>query len=302
MIRFFAKYYRAIPEGSRFWHETRDTVSAYDIQQTLTDSWVRWCTISATARRLESAIDKIPDPKRTNKVVCLGLGRILLPLVEPDVAEWGPNNMLASRNLSQHLAAIAITKLLENKTGQQIALYAADPDYKAQHKSALETLSLQRFTVLDPSYGKHEVFTIIDDSTLLFDMAGGPPCPTLSLVQEYARPVAIITHEVPRDGVKYQDRQWFELTERDGTKVQVPGYGVDLLSPHGWDIEDGHFPRRVRDMLVDEYEMEKEFPAGEKDTLPFKLNDLANPEERHQGNAKHSVYWRPGLRLYVRKY
>lgn len=198
-----------------------------DIQHALVQSWDKWRNISTRAKRLEAAIDSIPNPERIKKVVCIGLGRILEPLiseplVDSESGQIGPDNIIAPRNIAQHLAAIAIVKQLQTKTGQLIPLYAADPEYTPRHKRALETLIIGKFIILDISYRRHEQFTIIDDSTLLFDMAGPPQCPTMRIVQEYARPVAIITREVPLVA-KFQDRLWFEVTEEDGTKVQVPG-------------------------------------------------------------------------------
>ncbi|XXH04189.1 hypothetical protein Hte_010602 [Hypoxylon texense] len=300
---FLAKYHSAYPEGSRFAILNSDAVPIGDIQHTLTKSWNKWRTVSTKARRLEAAIDSIPNPKRIKKVVCLGLGRILEPFVEslgdPDSANRGHTDIIAPRNIAQHLAAIAIVKQLERMTGQYIPLYTADPEYGPRHKRALETLLIGQFTVLDPSYGKHEQFTVIDDNTLLFNMAGPPHCPTMRIIQEYARPVAIITKEVPREG-DFQDRLWFEVTEEDGTKVQVPGC-ADIPLPAGCRTFGGLCPKRVRDMIVDEYDLEPKFPAEEGGIRYWKDSDLIDYEDRDSSNTRAGGYWLSHTRLYVRK-
>lgn len=201
----------------------QDSVPVDVIQDTLMEAWDKWHRVSTKSKKLEEAIDNIASPERIKKVVCLGLGQILQPHINPDVAKpGGPDNCICPRNIAQHLAALAIVKQLEKKTGQRVLLYAADPEYTPRHKVALETLIIGQFRILDCSYGRHEQFTVIDDSTLLFDMAGPPQCPTMRIVQEFARPVAIITKEIPRTG-SFEDRLWFEVTEMDGNKVQIPG-------------------------------------------------------------------------------
>ncbi|KAI1778588.1 hypothetical protein F4818DRAFT_438747 [Hypoxylon cercidicola] len=297
---FLAKYHSTYPEGSRSELMNRDTVSIADIQNTLVESWDKWCNISTKAKRLEMAIDNIPNPERIKKVLCLGLGTILSPLPGLEAPESGPGNMISPRNIAQHLAAIATAKQLERKTGQQILLYTADPYYGPRHKLALETLLIGPFIVLDPSYGKHEAFTMIDDSTLLFDMAGPPQCPTMRIIQEYARPVAIITREIPLEG-KFQDRLWFDVTEEDGTKVQVPGC-ADLPFPDGCSTFGGLCPKRVRDMIADDYRLEDKFPVEEKQgILSWTESDLINYEDRGWSNTSAGGYWSPHTRFYVRE-
>ncbi|KAI1763830.1 hypothetical protein GGR53DRAFT_531041 [Hypoxylon sp. FL1150] len=302
---FLAKYHSEYPKDSKRERFDRDTISIADIQRTLIESWDRWRNVSTKAKRLETAIDSIPNPERIKKVVCLGLGRILEPLdvkppTDPETAKSCPDNIIMPRNIAQHLAAIAIVKHLEKKTGQQIPLYAADPEYTPRHKKALETLLVGRFIILDCSYGKHEQFTVIDDNTLLFDMTGPPQCPTMRIIQEYARPAAIITKEVPRAGV-FQDRLWFEVKEEDGTKVQVPGC-ADLPFPFGCTTFGGLCPKRVRDTIVDEYELEDKFPAeaGSR-LLDWNESDLIDYEGRSKSNTRAGGYWFSDTRLYVRK-
>lgn len=222
--RFLAKYHKAYrPESKPYIHH-QDLVPAETIRKTLSDAWEKWQNVSTKARQFEAAIDSIPKPHRIKKVVCLGLGSILTPtrLPNEETSTPGPGNRIYARNIAQHLAAIALVKVLEKKTGRKIPLYTADPEYGAEHRMALSTLPFGKFIVLDPSYGRHEQFIMIDDTTLVFNMAVLPQCPAMRIIQEYARPVAIIAKEVPMEG-PFQDRLWFEVTEEDGTKVQVPG-------------------------------------------------------------------------------
>ncbi|KAI1140123.1 hypothetical protein F5Y05DRAFT_424056 [Hypoxylon sp. FL0543] len=301
---FLEKYHKPFPENTLGWLAGQDFVSANFIHATLMDAWGKWKSVSTKAKQLAEAIDSIPKPERVNKVVCLGLGPVLRPTRRDTMLPFGPENIgnrIMPRNIAQHLAAVAIVKQLERKTGQNILLYTADPEYSAQHKVALETLPIRPFIVLDPSYGKHEPFTVIDDNTLVICMAGAPECPAMRIIEEYARPVAFIAAEVPRTG-KFQDRLWFEVTEEGGHKVQVPGC-ADLPLPDGClDIGD-LCPKRVRDMFAHEYSIESKFPAEEpRKEEKWGASDLVDYRGRHTMNAAPGAYWFSDTRLYVRKH
>ncbi|KAI1097261.1 hypothetical protein F4804DRAFT_347326 [Jackrogersella minutella] len=294
---FLAKYMKPFKERSIQWFLAQDTIPASAIQDVLTVAWTRWQNVSR-AKELHLAISKIPNPECIKKVVCLGLGRILEQMPYSGEQE-NSGDRISPRNIAQHIAAIAIVKQLEKKTGQKIDLYTAEPAYTPQHKIALETFHIRNFVVLDPSYGKHEQFTIIDDSTLIFNMAGSPQCPALHIIQEYARPVAMITSNVSRTG-PYQDRLWFEVTEADGNKVQVPGHADLLLS--GPKPIGGFFPKRVRDMIVNDYKLEDKFPAEEERSYSrWVKSDLVDYEFRCRHNTQTGDYWFPTTRLYIRK-
>ncbi|KAI2776315.1 hypothetical protein F4815DRAFT_484713 [Daldinia loculata] len=228
---FISKYHKPYEEGTRKYTESRDDVKVEDIQKTLTDAWERWkCDKNTRAHEFKQAIDSIPNPEKIKRVVCLGLGRILMPNFgsnqqspEKDSGNTQrPRNIIMPRNIAQHIAAVSLVKQLEKKTNKEIPLYTADPEYGDEHKKALETLPFGKFLVLDPGYGVHQQFTYIDDNTLVFDMAGPPQCPTMRIIQEFARPVAIITGEIPRRG-KFEDRLWFEVKAENGKEVQIPG-------------------------------------------------------------------------------
>ncbi|KAI1653915.1 hypothetical protein F4813DRAFT_373208 [Daldinia decipiens] len=231
---FIAKYHKPYLKGTRKFIESLDTVKAKDIQETLDEAWKRWeCDKNTRAREFKQAINSIPNPEKIKRVVCLGLGRILMPNSRPNQQSSEQNsgntqrqcNIIMPRNIAQHIAAISLVKLLRKKTGKEdIPLYTADPEYGDEHKKALETLPphLCKFTVLDPRYGIHQQFTYIDDNTLVFDMTGPPQCPTMRIIQEFARPVAIITGEIPRRG-KFEDRLWFEVHAENGKEIQIPG-------------------------------------------------------------------------------
>ncbi|KAI1808866.1 hypothetical protein F4811DRAFT_499256 [Daldinia bambusicola] len=306
--KFIAKYHKPYKQGTLQSFESCDTISAEEIQQTLAKAWERWQRQdNSRARQFEQAIDSIPKPERIDKVVCLGLGRILTPNFRranqecDDDNQKRPRNILMPRNISQHVAAISIVKQLKKRTGKEIPLYTADPDYGLEHTKALKTLPFGKFIVLDPSYGTHQQFTHIDDNTLVFDMAGPPECPTMRIIQEYARPVAIITMEVPRTGT-FEDRLWFEVAdEENGNEIQIPGC-AQLPLPEGCFKFGGWCPRRVRDMIVYEYKQEDKFPA-EKEELARKWGacDLVDYENRGPLDAQIGAYWHTDTRLRERE-
>ncbi|KAI0836680.1 hypothetical protein F5Y06DRAFT_305137 [Hypoxylon sp. FL0890] len=301
---FLTKYHRPYGVGSRAWLSRQDFVPVNLIHHVLTEAWRKWKTISTKAKQVEEAIDNIPKPERINKIVCIGLGPVMTPVPKDSDQPYSPENVcpgLMPRNIAQHIAAVAIVKQLEQKTGKEIQLYTADPGYKAQHKIALETFPIRPFIVLDPSYGKHEHFTIIDDNTMVICMTQGQPCPARRIIEEYARPVAFITSEVPRSG-KFQDRQWFEVTEQGGNKVQIPGC-ADLPLPDGCLRIGGFIPKRVRDMFVNEYSIESKFPAEDKrNEYKWDICDLVDYRSEYALNAGVGGYWFSDTRLYVRKH
>ncbi|KAI2625635.1 hypothetical protein GGR54DRAFT_654024 [Hypoxylon sp. NC1633] len=303
---FLARYHKACSKDSKAWLSYQDLVPARTIQDILAETWSRWQGWQgpdSRRKRFEKAIDRIPSPERITKIVCLGFGNILSPLPrqpDGDSSEPVPRNIVRPMSLAQHIAAIALAKLLEAKTRRQISLYTADPDYGAQHREALETLPLHRFVVLDPGYGRHEQFTVIDDTTVVFNMAGPPECPALRIIQEFARPVAIITSEVPSRGPS-SDRLWFEVTEEDGTKVQIPGCGSipspNIAAPYGC-------PKRVRDMMAHEYYVENRFPVEEeRDELKWGVYDKMDYGRQNWNRITAGLggHWFTDTRLYVRK-
>ncbi|OTB09963.1 hypothetical protein K445DRAFT_17097 [Daldinia sp. EC12] len=301
---FITKLHKPYKQGTLQSFESRDIIAAEEIQRTLTKAWERWQREgNSRARQFEQAIDSIPKPERIKKVVCLGLGRVLTPNFRLANQERNgdepkrPRNIVMPRNIAQHIAAISIVKQLEKRTGHSVPLYTADPDYGAEHKKALETLPFGKFIVLNPSYGKHQQFTYIDDNTLVFDMAGPPECPTMRIIQEYARPVAIITMEIPRKGT-FEDRLWFEVAdEESGNEIQIPGC-AQLPLPEGCFKFGGWCPRRVRDMIVYEYKQEDKFPA-EKEEWARKWGacDLVDYDNRGPLDAQIGAYWHTDTRL-----
>ncbi|KAI1418360.1 hypothetical protein F5Y13DRAFT_176464 [Hypoxylon sp. FL1857] len=301
---FLAKYHESYREGTPPWVSSQDFVPASTIHAILTEAWGRWQDVSIRAKQLEVAIGNIPRPERIKKIVCLGLGPVLTPTLRDPSRPFSMENVgnkIMPRNVAQHLAAIAIAQQLENKTRRQIPIFTADPGYTPQHKLALETFSVRSFVVLDPSYGKHEQFTVIDDSTLVICMVFAPQCPAKRIIEEYARPVAFITSEVPREG-KFQDRLWFEVTEQDGNKVQIPGC-ADLPFPDGCLQLGGLYPRRVRDMFVNEYNLENRFPAEDRRMeRGLETSDLVDYRSEHFVDAAVGAYWFSNTRLYVRKH
>ncbi|OTA93940.1 hypothetical protein M434DRAFT_384900 [Hypoxylon sp. CO27-5] len=301
---FLAKYHTKHREGTPAWIASQDLVSVDAIQAILTAAWEKWQTVSTKATQVTEAIDSIPKPERIMKVVCLGLGPVLMPALrdrDKPFSKENVGNRIMPRNIAQHIAAIAIAEQLEQKTGREIRLYTADPAYTAQHKTALETFSVRPFTVLDPGYGKHEQFTVIDDNTLVICMTSVPQCPAKRIIEEYARPVAFITAEVPRTG-KFQDRLWFEVTEEGGHKVQIPGC-ADLPLPDGCMRIGGLHPKRVRDMFVHEYTIEEKFPAEEKRLQNrWEACDLVDYESKDTINDGIGGYWYSDTRLYLRKH
>ncbi|KAI0885868.1 uncharacterized protein GGS22DRAFT_179550 [Annulohypoxylon maeteangense] len=292
---FYDKYFLPYPEGSPYWFSKQDLIPSKDIHDVLAEAWNRWQTISTRATQVYEAIESIPKPNRIKKVVCLGLGAIL----RARSPENNIRNSLCPRSVAQHCLAIAIVKRLERNTGKQISLYTSDLAYTAQHKIALERSNIIRFNVLDPSYGKHEQFPMIDDNTMLIDFTGPPDCPTMAIIEEYARPVVIIGHAVPQTG-PYQDRQWFEVTEEDGNKLRVPGC-ANLPLPDGMNI-GVLCPKRVRDMMVHEYNIESKFPAEDPDLeRSWGKNELVEYGSRDNFSANGGYYWFSTTRMYIRK-
>ncbi|KAI0383286.1 hypothetical protein F5Y04DRAFT_278995 [Hypomontagnella monticulosa] len=296
---FLAKYHKAYRPGTKPWMHLQDLVPAETIQQTLSEAWEKWQNVSTKAKQFEAAINSIPHPERIKKVVCLGLGCIHTPTNLPGEKDPapGPGNRIYARNISQHLAAIAMVKIFERKTGREVPLYTADPDYGPEHKKALETLPFGKFIVLDSSYSKHEQFTMIDDKTFVFNMTGPPQCPAMRIIQEFARPVAFITKEVSLTG-PFQDRLWFEVTEEDGNKVEVPGC-AHLPGAEAY-LES---PKRVRDMIVRDYKLQKNFPAEENIGIQTEwgASDLIDYTGRAKYTATIGAYWFWDTRLYVRQ-
>ncbi|KAI1452561.1 hypothetical protein F4805DRAFT_472308 [Annulohypoxylon moriforme] len=295
-VALYDKYFTPFPRSSEFWFTKQDLVSANAIRAVLERAWKRWQTISTRATQVQEAIKCIPKPELINKVVCVGLGPILTAL--RDNPGGGIEDHLAPRNVAQHCLAIAIVKQLEEKTGSRIRLYTADPGYTRQHKIALEGNTIIPFTVLDPHYGWHEQFTVIDDNTMLINFAGPPDCPTMRIIEEYARPAVIITREVPRIG-PYQNRQWFEVTEKNGNKLKMPGC-ADLPLPDGINIGT-LCPKRVRDMMVNEYKIESKFPAEDPNLeWSWGKNELVEYGSRDNFSASGGYYWYSDVRMYVR--
>ncbi|KAI0896460.1 hypothetical protein F4806DRAFT_508372 [Annulohypoxylon nitens] len=295
---FRIKYFQLYPVGSPHWVMRQDEVSCNVIQAVLEKAWEKWKSISTRAKQVSVALDSIPKPERINKVVCIGLGPILTALSSSSGEI--DRDMLYPRSVAQHCLAIAAVKELGKKAGQKINLYTADLGYTPQHNYGIEGSKIVEFKVLNPCYGTHEQFTFIDDNTMLINFAGPPDCPTLSIIEEYARPVVIITEEVPPMG-PYQDRQWFEVTEENGNKVQVPGC-ANLPLPDG--VNTGILcPKRVRDMMFDEYQVELKFPAEDKNLeLSWGKNDLVEYGNRNNDSADIGYYWFSNTRMYIRKH
>ncbi|KAI8959642.1 hypothetical protein F5Y11DRAFT_359068 [Daldinia sp. FL1419] len=301
---FLTKRCKPYNDDDMFGFVLRDTIAASEIQQTLIEAWKKWQDKdNERARQFEEAIDSIPKPNRIKKVVCLGLGRILQPNYHFSVQQASdqddkqrPNNVIMARNIAQSIAAMSIVRQLKKRTGKDIPLYTADPDYGDEHKKALKKLPFGEFIVLDPSYDRHEQFTYIDDNTLVFDMAGPPACPTMRIIEEFARPVAIITAEIPCTG-PFQDRLWFETTEECGTKIKIPGCSY-LPLPEGCYKFGGLCPRRVRDMIVYEYKQEKKFPMEKNDTArKWGACNLVDYTYRKPNDAQIGAYWHTDTRL-----
>ncbi|CAJ2500010.1 Uu.00g028630.m01.CDS01 [Anthostomella pinea] len=260
--------------------------------------------------KVREAIKAIPKPERIRKVVCIGLGSFALPSTgtlgpSPENRRDerpipGPKDAPALNpgGLIQHVLAISTVKQLYELTGKTPQLYAADPGYTQPHKEALENLSNVKFKILDPSYGFHEQFVEIDDSTMVISIL--PQSPVELLVSEYARPVAMIRTNGWTRGPPFsekkdpdEDMYWYEaeVGEPDGQTMKTPGCRwLDM-------------PRRVHAMISTDYKLCEKFPVE----APANDNGdgydlLSNIEHGHYRDVRADGYWKSYTHMYVRKY
>lgn len=75
----------------------------------------------------------------------------------------------------------------------------------------------------------------------------------------------------------------------------------DLPLPDGCRIFGGLCPKRVRDMIADEYNLENKFPAEDGGIKDWKDSDLIDYKDRDSSNTRAGGYWYSHTRLYVRK-
>jgi hypothetical protein len=184
------------------------------------------------AQQLKEAIETIENPGAIKKIVCIGLGRLILPSANNDKPE------VCAVSLAQHTAAIKIAEQLKQLTGQDSRIYAVDPGYHAEHKRALEKRNI---TILDNSYEKQEHFPEIDDSTIVIAIPGLSITYLKDLILEYARPAVLIierskVHDFPpwksfqpdvtEDDTRVaraKDFQWWEMFKSPRTSE---GFGI----------------------------------------------------------------------------
>ncbi|KAI1076879.1 hypothetical protein F5B20DRAFT_593676 [Whalleya microplaca] len=308
---FLAKFHSPTQKWTLEWVIAQKMSDDKIVKETIENGLNIWETEGRTrAQKLRKAIDRLPQPQRIKKVVCIGLGAICTCIAVPKNPEtqgntqaWEPcinKGVISHPALAQHVTALVIVNQLQQKTGQIIDLYTGDPMYGEPHKKALESLNGTKFRVLRTDYGKHEHFTMIDDSTFLIAIC--PGCEAISLVSEYARPVAMLCeslsrHQDPSDFDKVDpDILWYELEDPGtGTKIKIPGT-TDYC------IES----KRLCDMLDNEYTIEEEFPHEER--FPLDENELdddpclaphAIPPPGQREPDK--MCWNAGVRMYVRK-
>ncbi|KAH9903833.1 hypothetical protein F4778DRAFT_101042 [Xylariomycetidae sp. FL2044] len=236
-----AEYHRPWPvlEHDKYGPESanRDLVKAEYLLEILNESWDNWSAVrhkervNKVAEKAEIAISKIPNPERINKVVCIALGALASHIVEPATnrfERW--RYRFQSGSIAQHMLAAATARVIQQKTRQPVKLYSSDPRYGIQHQRALAAFPAFSFTLLDPRWGRHEAFTLIDDSTVVIELSAYF-CPTLDLIQSYARPVAIIT-ERPF----YQedlDLSKFPAGTKVGVGSSAKWYDVKITDPDG---------------------------------------------------------------------
>ncbi|KAH9899025.1 hypothetical protein F4778DRAFT_782621 [Xylariomycetidae sp. FL2044] len=274
------------------------------LQDVLTEAWRNWRKpMNMRRRSFERAIWNIPLPERIKKIVCLGMGRLTFPLLvesprQREHYDWQTG--LFHRAIAQHTLAVAAATLIRQSTGNDVSIYAADPAYGKPHKEALQDFPQANFIILDPTYDVHEGFTEIDDSTLLIAIQSY--CPVLRIVQEYARPVVMITHEVSEYDRPEDDVLWYEAKD---LKAKGDEYGrkpiVALPGPTShW------FTWSVYDMIA-EYELENMFPVEKEENVGKGEFDLVFPVDPPEGawvDIEHrpdQTYWDPDVRMYVRR-
>ncbi|KAI0014846.1 hypothetical protein F4780DRAFT_784724 [Xylariomycetidae sp. FL0641] len=220
-----ANYRRLMPSTHSIFHKTHKSMVRRDlhirsehIKSVVKYATERWYKVpDARAQKLKTAIEKTADKFRITKVVCIGMGAILY------VDRTGSMNCSIAP-LAQHVAAIKIVEVLKRALGQDVKLYAADPVYGPSHKTALESLSGIPFTIVDPSYDKHEHFGLIDSSTLVLCCGVGPQA--LQLLEETARPMVIITNGPAREVSEERKQRQIE-NPKFREIMEKPGFPID---------------------------------------------------------------------------
>ncbi|KAI8624803.1 hypothetical protein F5Y19DRAFT_490666 [Xylariaceae sp. FL1651] len=277
--KWFANLHRPFNRQTEFgaWYaSTQDLSTPELVESAINYALQRWPT-DDRARLFDQAIESIEKPERIKKIVTLGLGRVIR---YSSGADMGAKCVASS--LAYHVAAIKIAEKLKERTGQDIALYAADAGYGDSHKRGLENLSPIKFKVLDASYHRQEQWSVIDDSTLVIaDRPNASPWKVFIL--EYARPVAFIgnmplAHRSHQEGcydpVAHDedghplfrgDMEWRELY-----KSTTPGEPVEKIAIPGSGI--GVEPMKMAKIFAEEYELVESFPVStEGEKRPYKL-------------------------------
>ncbi|KAI1496162.1 hypothetical protein F5X99DRAFT_414407 [Biscogniauxia marginata] len=280
--------------------EQKLPIPANKTREVLEVAMDHWRKGGERAVMLREAIDSIEKPERVTKIVCLGLGAIF--------HVKNQELYVHCDSLAQHTAARAIAEQLRHKTGKMVELYASDLAYNTDnYKEALSTLPGVSFTILDPSFGKHEQFNMIDDSMILFGT--GFQCPTLLIVNEIARPLAMITESV-RVNMSHQwdltvpdgELDWSKITEVNDPEDELEDE-LETLEIPGCCTQT--HPKRDLDMLENEYDYDlcEKFPLETAvPTRPFDLLPLDDWKLFSGGLLSgNAIYWNWLVRMYIRK-
>lgn len=161
-------------------------------------------------QQLKGCINSIKDPERITKIVCDRLGHCF------------DKGLVVPRHLNQHVFASWLRHELHTMTGKPVNLYAACQNYDAIH---VQCLSAWGFTMLDPTFGHHEQFLEIDDSTFLISF--DHTFRTRRIVFEYAQPAAMITELPRRDWNPDLDHEyrWHQIHDPEkGCTYACPGH------------------------------------------------------------------------------
>ncbi|KAK9774081.1 putative SRR1-like domain-containing protein [Seiridium cardinale] len=288
-------------------------------------------TTSCQGKKVLDAISKIPQPERIKKIVCIGLGILRNPLVHRSTLNsvfldegerrngkkkmdlfyknydrtrtelatdrsTAPMVRFNGQPVAQHTAARAIAEKIQQMTGQDIELYAADPTYGARTKQVLETLPGARFKLLDPRYGYQEQFAEIDDTTLVINF--NATSNVWDIVFHYCRPAALICESAYRDRPSHDDDDppphrniyWYEVDNR-----WFPGQFPKTIAIPGSNNTGTSYSARCNDIVETEYELTDEFTIPDSE-CPQRHDLIDNASSESRG-----LYWHDSIRLYTRK-
>ncbi|KAK1980796.1 hypothetical protein LZ30DRAFT_594048 [Colletotrichum cereale] len=184
---------------------------------------------SPQCQELKDILKSVLIPNVINKIICFGLGDLVLDSDDDHNDRYCGENS-EDRRHTQHAVALTLSQILGDLTGRKIRCYAQDPAYT---QASVEYLKSRNIVVLDDPQG----FLDVDEYTLVFSVA--PTVPVKQIVTELARPAIIIWDpEVPDE----MDRMGWE-------HIRFPDGDEKWISPWCSDPDSA----RTRKMEKEEY-------------------------------------------------